>query len=148
MVLTPERPHVFVSYKSEDRDVAAQVVVGLRNQGLTVWWDQTLEAGDRLNEEIDRNVRAALAVLVLWSPSAVGSRWVNAEADGDSEGKLVAAALADCTPRVPFNLVHAKDLRGWRRPRGRPLGCPRLRRAGQGRSPRRVPRPAGGPAAG
>jgi len=105
---------VFVSYKSEDRDVATHVVIGLKQAGLTVWWDQSLEAGERSSEVIDQQVRAARVVLVLWSERAVASRWVNAEAEvGDSGDKLLAVEIEPCTPRVPFNDIHAPRLHGW-----------------------------------
>jgi hypothetical protein len=37
--------YTFISYKREDRDRVAQIVDGLRAEGLEVWWDRDIEPG-------------------------------------------------------------------------------------------------------
>jgi Sulfatase-modifying factor enzyme 1/TIR domain/NACHT domain len=114
MTAATHRPHVFVSYKSEDRDRAEQVVIGLRSRGLAVWWDQSLEAGDRFTEEITAHVHAAWVVLVLWSSGAVGSEWVEAEANiGRLAKKLVPVRVDECAPPLAFQVLQTADLIGW-----------------------------------
>ena len=67
--------------------------------------------------EIDREARAAKAILVCWSPTARELRWVIAEAMiGFEQDKLAACHVAGpdgFSPPTPFNTSHAEDLRAW-----------------------------------
>ena len=76
-----------------------------------------MSAGETFNAEIDREARAAKAILVCWSPGARQSEWVNAEAMiGFTHKKLAACYVAgpdDFDPPTPFNTSHIEDLRGW-----------------------------------
>lgn len=112
---TPAIPHrpadVFVSYKREERARVEAIVAALRDLQFNVWFDARLTSGHHFDEEINREVRAAGAVLVCWSKAAVGSEWVRAEASvGRQRGVLTACFLEECEPYTPFNLIHAEDL--------------------------------------
>ncbi len=37
---------VFLSYSREDQAVARQFAEGFEHEGLSVWWDQTLNVGE------------------------------------------------------------------------------------------------------
>lgn len=108
---------VFISYKQDERAAIEQIATRLRALGLTVWFDASLSAGESFNDEIDREARAAKAVLVCWSPAARDSRWVKAEAMiGFEDDKLVACYVRgpdSFSPPTPFNTSHAEDLRAW-----------------------------------
>src|SRR5690349_3855580 len=108
---------VFISYKRDERDAVERIAHKLRAVGLDVWFDAGMTAGDSFSDEIDREARAARAILVCWSPTARESRWVKAEAMiGFEQDKLAAAYVAGpdgFSPPTPFNTVHAADVRGF-----------------------------------
>jgi hypothetical protein len=108
---------VFLSYKRDERAAIETIASRLRDLGLTVWFDASMSAGETFNDEIDREARAAKAVLVCWSPGARESRWVKAEAMiGFEQDKLAAAYVAgpdEFSAPTPFNTIHAEDLRAW-----------------------------------
>lgn len=83
-------------------------------EGLKVWWDAVLHSGETFDEVIERNLRAAKAVVVLWSPQSVTSRWVRAEAtQADRANKLVPVIIEPCNLPIIFELTHTTDLAGW-----------------------------------
>lgn len=108
---------VFISYKREERQAVERLAQELRMLDLDVWFDASLNAGEAFSDEIDREARAAKAILVCWSPGARASDWVKAEAlIGFTNKKLAAcyAAGPDAfDPPAPFNSIHAEDLRAW-----------------------------------
>jgi len=108
---------VFISYKRDKRQAVEKIATELRKLGLTVWFDAGLSAGESFSDEIDREARAAKAVLVCWSPASRDSRWVKAEAMiGFEQDKLVAVQVGGrgvIAPPAPFNASHTENLRGW-----------------------------------
>jgi hypothetical protein len=45
-----------------------------------VWWDDALRTGESFDQIIEKALKDAKAVVVLWSRKSVDSRWVRAEA--------------------------------------------------------------------
>src|SRR5689334_17274610 len=108
----PERiPDVFISHKREER----QRCIAIRNKlvalKLDVWFDAQVEPGTSFDEEIERAVRAARAVVVLWSPLAVQSDWVRGEAMVGQEREVLCAAFIEVA-RLPvaFKTIQTADL--------------------------------------
>lgn len=107
-------PDVFLSYNREDRSRAQIFAEGLEAEGLAVWWDTALRAGENYDEVTERNLREASAVVVLWSKRSVQSKWVRAEATlGQRKSALVPAMIEDCDRPLVFELVQAADLVRW-----------------------------------
>ncbi len=105
---------VFISYRRDQREQVLIIADRLQDLGLSVWFDARLEAGSSFDEEINREVRSAKVVFVCWSPEAMQSRWVRAEASiGLERDVLVAAFLHPTELMPPYNLVHAANLEGW-----------------------------------
>jgi len=105
---------VFISYSREDRAAARHFAQSLGKEGLSVWWDAALHSGETFDQVIERELRAASAVIVLWSPRSVGSRWVRAEATlADRQGKLVPVIIESCDRPIIFELTHTNDLADW-----------------------------------
>jgi TIR domain-containing protein/FHA domain-containing protein len=105
---------VFLSYSSSDREAARRFADGLAGEGLTVWWDAALRAGETFDEVIENALKAAKSVIVLWSPRSVTSRWVRAEATlADRRNKLVPVIIEQCDRPIIFELTHTTDLSNW-----------------------------------
>ena len=107
-------PGVFVSYCRPSAQVAEQVAAALSAIGYEVWRDDQLPAHRAYGDVIEENLRAARAVVVLWSSDACQSQWVRAEADyARQAGVLVQASLDGSIPPLPFNQVQCADLSDW-----------------------------------
>ena len=105
---------IFLSYARQDRGTARLFADGLAAEGFSVWWDASLRSGETFDEVIERNLRDAKAVVVLWSPASVASRWVRAEATlADRRNKLAPAIIAPCDRPIIFELTHAAELSDW-----------------------------------
>ena len=108
-------PDIFISYSSDDRARAKLFADAFAAAGLTVWWDAGLRAGDAYDQKIEQALRAAKAVVVLWSPTSVESRWVRAEATlADRNRTLVPATIEPCEKPIMFELTQTADLSHWR----------------------------------
>ncbi len=84
------------------------------DEGFSVWWDASLHSGETFDEVIEHQLRNAGAVVVLWSPRSVASRWVRAEAtQADRRRKLAPAIIEPCDRPIIFELTHAADLCEW-----------------------------------
>ncbi|RVQ66950.1 TIR domain-containing protein [Croceicoccus ponticola] len=107
-------PDIFISYSREDRPIARLFADALGDEGFDVWWDAALHSGETFDEVIERNLRAAKAVVVLWSPRSVASRWVRAEATlADRRGRLAPAIIEACDRPIIFELTHTAELSHW-----------------------------------
>lgn len=107
-------PDVFLSYSREDQPVARRFAEGLEREGLSVWWDQALSAGETFDKVTEKALKDARAVVVLWSKRSVESRWVRSEAaQADRYGTLVPAMIEPCDRPIMFELTHTADLAGW-----------------------------------
>src|SRR5438552_2880215 len=81
---------VFVSYARSDKARVAPLVAAIEAKGWTVWWDPEISAGQEFDRQIAAELKIAAAVLVVWTPNSVESRWVRGEArEGAERGILV-----------------------------------------------------------
>jgi len=112
---------VFISYNREDQHRARIIFDALTEEGLSVWWDSNLRAGESYDEVTEKNLRKAGAVVVLWSSRSVNSKWVRAEATiGERSSILVPAMIEECDRPLRFELIQAADLIRWHGDRGDP----------------------------
>ncbi len=103
---------IFLSYAREDVDAAKQLAGCIASAGHEVWWDRHIQGGSRFSDEIDRALKDAEAVVVLWSDASVASAWVQDEAaEGRDSGRLVPVALGECRPPLGFRQFHTIDAR-------------------------------------
>jgi TolB-like protein len=108
-------PDIFLSYNREDQAVAKRFAEAFEAAGLSVWWDVTLRSGEAYDKVTEDALRSARAVVVLWSPRSVDSRWVRAEATlADRNRTLVPARIEACDLPIMFELTQTSDLSHWR----------------------------------
>jgi adenylate cyclase len=105
---------VFLSYARDDVDAARKLAEGIGQAGHDVWWDSHLHGGSRFAKEIDRALKDAEAVVVIWSEASLDSAWVQDEAAEarDSE-RLVPVAIGSAKPPLGFRQFHTIDLGSW-----------------------------------
>ena len=107
-------PDIFLSYSRGDSARAKVFAQALAAEGFDVWWDVDLRSGEAYDEVTERALKAARAVIVLWSPTSVVSRWVRAEAtQADRRHTLLPAMIADCERPVMFELTQTAELGHW-----------------------------------
>ena len=105
---------IFLSYNREDQAVAKVFAEGFTRAGMSVWWDTALRSGEAYDEVTEAALRGAKAVVVLWSPRSVVSRWVRAEATlADRSKTLVPAMIEACERPIMFELTQTADLSRW-----------------------------------
>jgi adenylate cyclase len=105
---------IFVSYARDDVDAARQLADGLVQAGHDVWWDRHIQGGSRFAREIDRALKDAEAVVVLWSEASLDSAWVQDEAAEarDSE-RLVPVSLGSAKPPLGFRQFQSIAFGSW-----------------------------------
>jgi adenylate cyclase len=105
---------IFISYARVDEPVAAKVAETLRAEGYGAWRDDELPAHRAYADVIEERLKAAKAVVVLWSAEAAKSQWVRAEADAArGAGTLVQVSIDGSVPPMPFNQIQCADLAAW-----------------------------------
>jgi TolB-like protein len=107
-------PDIFLSYNREDQATARRFAEAFAAEGLEVWWDATLRSGEAYDQVTEKALKTARAVVVLWSPRSVESRWVRAEATlADRNKTLMPAMIEACERPIMFELTQTADLSAW-----------------------------------
>src|SRR5687768_1471601 len=105
---------IFLSYAREDAAAAKQLAECIGRAGHEVWWDHHIQGGSRFSTEIDRALKDAEAVVVLWSDASVESAWVQDEAaEGRDSGRLIPVTLSGRKAPLGFRQFQAIDLGNW-----------------------------------
>jgi adenylate cyclase len=105
---------VFLSYAREDEAAANQLAEAIGRAGHDVWWDRHIQGGSRFSSEIDRELKSAEAVVVLWSAMSVESAWVQDEAaEGRDSNRLVPVSIGGSRAPLGFRQFHTVDLADW-----------------------------------
>ena len=105
---------VFLSYAREDIAAAKHLAAGIERAGHSVWWDHHIQGGSRFASEIDRELKSADAVVVIWSKTSVDSAWVQDEAaEGRDSGRLIPALMGPVKPPLGFRQFQSIDLGKW-----------------------------------
>jgi adenylate cyclase len=105
---------IFVSYSRSDKARVSPLVAALEAQGWSVWWDPEITPGDEFDALIGAELEAARAVVVVWSPASVDSRWVKGEArDAADRGVLVPVRFDNARLPIDVRSIHTTELDGW-----------------------------------
>jgi formylglycine-generating enzyme required for sulfatase activity len=114
---TAESRHIFLSYGREDSEIMRRLRDDLRAGGLTVWTDENLQPGTpSWKDAIEGAIEQAGALVVILSPDAKDSAWVERELDyaRNQEVRIFPVlARGDSRKAIPLELVSAQwvDLR-------------------------------------
>ena len=112
---------VFVSYARSDKARVAPLVAAIEAKGWSVWWDPEITPGQEFDDQIEAEIDAAKAVLVVWTPVSVASRWVRGEAREAAErGILVPVRFEQARLPMDVRAIHTSDLDGWGEDPGSP----------------------------
>ena len=111
---------IFISYKSRMRPRVREMAAALEELGLTVWFDNQLEAGQSFAAVINAELSKARCVIVCWTPDAFapedGSEisWVEAEASIARERKVIVPVMLERVGlKAPWNMFHTERLMDW-----------------------------------
>lgn len=105
---------VFVSYARTDKSRVAPLVAAIEAQGWSVWWDPEISPGQEFDRQISAALKSAAAVVVVWTPTSVESRWVRGEArDAADRGILVPVRFDGAELPIDVRAIHTTDLDGW-----------------------------------
>jgi adenylate cyclase len=105
---------IFISYARSTAQQAQTVADALRALGYQVWSDDQLPAHRGYADVIEERLRAAKAVVVIWSAEAAKSQWVQSEADRAREAsKLVQLNIDGAKLPMPFDRIQCADMTGW-----------------------------------
>ncbi len=105
---------VFISYKREEAERARPLRNALLKKGLEVFWDEDLQNGQAWAEELDRAVRDAACIIVLWSERSASSQWVRHEASQAIAREVYAPCRIELLElESPYDRIQSTDLFGW-----------------------------------
>jgi tetratricopeptide (TPR) repeat protein len=77
--VVPNQMRIFVSHSRQDNDACRTLVNALREAGADVWYDEHNMTSGRLGQTIERELRARPIFIVMLSPAALASSWVEDE---------------------------------------------------------------------
>jgi uncharacterized protein (DUF924 family)/TolB-like protein len=102
---------VFISYSRKDVARIAPLVAAIEAAGWSVWWDTEIAPGQDFDSLIGAELALAKAVVVVWTPQSVGSRWVRGEArDAADRGLLVPVRFEGASLPIDARALHTIDL--------------------------------------
>ena len=105
---------IFISYARSDRDKAKALASVLVHAGLSVWWDQRIDAGADFSENIERELSAAKTVVVIWTDASAKSHWVKDEASiAQKNSTLIPLQFDASDPPIGFRQFQTIDFKQW-----------------------------------
>lgn len=105
---------IFISYASEDAKRVRPLAEALQQRGFNVWWDRSLAAGQDYASIIERELRAAKAVIVVWTDASTLSTFVRDEAGrARDEGRLVPVSFDRVSIPLGFGAFQSEDFTRW-----------------------------------
>lgn len=105
---------IFISYKSERRAAAEHLAGVLGAHGYSVWWDYGLVSGRDFARQIEKELSAAKAVVVLWCSLSRESEWVRQEAlYAKTREKTAPVFIEKIELPFGFQFDHTINLADW-----------------------------------
>lgn len=105
---------IFICYSRTDHAVAAKLAERLRAERWSFFMDVQTHVGRRWHREIEKELHAARAVVVLWSARSRDSDFVLEEAEyGKDKEILFPAFIERVAFPYGFRRIQTADLIGW-----------------------------------
>lgn len=106
---------IFLSYARKDKKKAEALIKCLEKFGNEIWYDRKLKAGQDLVEIIDKEIKEADKVIVLFSQASMKSNWVRGETAAAFDASKLVPVKIDKKVRVPvpYTILLASDLSEW-----------------------------------
>jgi adenylate cyclase len=105
---------LFVSYSRADRARVGPLVSALEAEGWSVWWDPEIDPGQDFDRLIAEQLDQARAVIAVWTPTSVISRWVRGEArEAADRGVLAPVRFERAHLPIDLRAIHTTDLDDW-----------------------------------
>ena len=102
---------VFISYARTDKARVAPLVAAIQAMGWSVWWDPEIKPGQEFDRLIAAELKVAAAVVVVWTPTSVESRWVRGEArEGADRGILIPVRFDRADLPIDVRALHTVDI--------------------------------------
>lgn len=112
--------YVFVSYSSADRPYVERLARHLIGAGVPTWYDHQLATGDRWQHVLQNRIRSCTAVIVVMTPEADESVWIERELNlAEQLGKPVFPLLLRGHPMFRLNNLHFENVTDGSLPEGR-----------------------------
>src|SRR5258708_322885 len=108
----PRGKHVFISYKTEDREYAYALAQALRANDYEVWIDaRSIPGSSDWEDEIKVALDSAYLVIVIMTPRAEQSQWVKREKnEAINRGKPILPLLREGGVWFSLNNVQYVDV--------------------------------------
>lgn len=98
---------VFISYSRQDLNFVQGFAQALMSNGVDVWWDlSSLQGGDNWTNEIPQAIENCDLCIVVLSPNAVQSEWVQKEYTYALNHKKRIIPILHQACKIPFALVN------------------------------------------
>jgi adenylate cyclase len=105
---------IFLSYSRQDKPRVAPMVAALEAKGWDVWWDMALVPGEEFDNVTAAALERARAVVVVWTPVSVASRWVRGEARvGADRNVLVPVRFEQALLPIDLRAIQTTDFDDW-----------------------------------
>lgn len=103
---------VFISYSRDDQNYVDRLAEWLRTSGIPVWLDHNIDYGDTWTRQIEKQLDASDAVVVVMSVSSRESTWVGREiARAERKQKPTFPILLSGDPFLQFETTQYEDVK-------------------------------------
>lgn len=112
---------VFISYSRDDRAYVEKLARYLDTVGVPTWWDYRIAPGVRFPTEIQDRIDSCAAFVVVLTPTAVASDWVQDELHYALHQNKAVLPLVLERCRLPLRIIslNHEDVIGGRMPSDR-----------------------------
>jgi TIR domain len=104
--------HIFISYSRKNSILAEGIQVDLERVGFPVFRDNAIRPGEYWDLALEKALRQSFAVVTLWTPDSINSKWVRIESRfAESCGMLCPVLFTQCDIPLEFSSTQCADFR-------------------------------------